>query len=141
MLTRLEAEYITWAQFEACHPDTQTAFENMCRMLFNRAFFAGKAKSVGTLYKELNNLQWLLRSPDLIAPDDVGKKLLENKVLVVTGEAGAGKSQMFANATEQILKSGGCAILALGGQFLSNDSLEFQVPQCLGLKCDFSSLL
>lgn len=98
-------------------------------------------KSVGALYKEINDLKWLIESPDLIAPNDVGKKLLENKVLVVTGEAGAGKSQLFANATEQILKSGGCAILALGGQFLSNDPLELQIPQRLGLNCDFSSLL
>lgn len=98
-------------------------------------------KSVGTLYKEINNLKRLMESPDLIALDDVGKKLLENKVLVVTGEAGTGKSQMFANATEQSLKSGGCAILALGGQFLSNDPLESQISQRLGLNCDFNSLL
>lgn len=34
---------ITWSQFEVCNPDTRTAFENMCRFLFNALFFDGKA--------------------------------------------------------------------------------------------------
>lgn len=33
---------ITWSQFEVCNPDTRTAFENMCRFLFNAFFFDGK---------------------------------------------------------------------------------------------------
>ena len=34
---------ITWPQFEVCNPNTQIAFENMCRQLFNNFFFDGKA--------------------------------------------------------------------------------------------------
>ena len=34
---------VTWAHFEAVNQSTQTAFENMCRLLFNRYFFDRKA--------------------------------------------------------------------------------------------------
>ena len=34
---------ISWNQFEACNPNTQDAFENMCRFLFNAFFFGGRA--------------------------------------------------------------------------------------------------
>lgn len=42
---------ITWSQFEVCNPDTRTAFENMCRFLFNIFFFEGK----GLFHSDPNN--------------------------------------------------------------------------------------
>ena len=43
MSTKLKHSSITWSQFETCNPNTQTAFENMCRLLFNRFFFDNEA--------------------------------------------------------------------------------------------------
>ncbi|OTO35470.1 hypothetical protein A5871_000001, partial [Enterococcus sp. 2F9_DIV0599] len=34
---------LNWTQFESCNPDSQYAFERMCRLLFNHHFFNGKA--------------------------------------------------------------------------------------------------
>ena len=34
---------ITWSQFESCNPNTQDAFEKMCRYLFNAFFFGSRA--------------------------------------------------------------------------------------------------
>lgn len=34
---------INWQQFELCNADKNTAFENLCRLLFNRMFFDNKA--------------------------------------------------------------------------------------------------
>ncbi len=34
---------LNWTQFESCNPDSQYAFERMCRLLFNHYFFDGKA--------------------------------------------------------------------------------------------------
>ena len=42
---------ITWAQFELCNANPQSAFENMCRWLFNDFFFNGKE----LLHSEPNN--------------------------------------------------------------------------------------
>jgi len=33
---------INWTTFELCHADPRTAFERLCRMLFNQHFFDGK---------------------------------------------------------------------------------------------------
>lgn len=46
-----ESLSITWSQFEVCNPDTQAAFENMCRFLFNAFFFEGK----GLFHSDPNN--------------------------------------------------------------------------------------
>lgn len=42
---------VCWPQFELCNPNSQVAFENMCRWLFNEFFFDGKA----ILHSDLNN--------------------------------------------------------------------------------------
>lgn len=42
---------ITWSQFEICNSDARTAFENMCRFLFNSFFFDGKE----LFHSETNN--------------------------------------------------------------------------------------
>ena len=42
---------ISWTQFELCNENPQTAFENMCRWLFNEFFFDGKA----LLHSDPNN--------------------------------------------------------------------------------------
>jgi len=34
---------LSWSQFEVCNQSTQTAFEKMCRLLFNRFFFDNRA--------------------------------------------------------------------------------------------------
>ena len=42
---------VCWPQFELCNPNSQVAFENMCRWLFNEFFFDGKA----ILHSDPNN--------------------------------------------------------------------------------------
>ena len=42
---------VSWTQFELCNANPQTAFENMCRWLFNEFFFDGKA----LLHSDPNN--------------------------------------------------------------------------------------
>ena len=51
MADREKSLNIAWSQFEVCNPDTQTAFENMCRFLFNAFFFDGK----GLFHSDPNN--------------------------------------------------------------------------------------
>ena len=51
MMLRNNVPSVTWAQFELCNSDPQTAFENMCRILFNNFFFGGKA----ILHSDHNN--------------------------------------------------------------------------------------
>ena len=51
MSNQNKAPNITWSQFETCNPDTRSAFENMCRFLFNTFFFAGK----GLFHSDPNN--------------------------------------------------------------------------------------
>lgn len=46
-----ESLSVTWNQFEMCNPNTQAAFENMCRFLFNVSFFDGE----GLFHSDPNN--------------------------------------------------------------------------------------
>ena len=91
------------------------------------------------LSKEIQDLTNLLEVPDYIGLDLFERTLLQKKVLIVRGEAGVGKSQLLANATEKLNKEGQYAILMLGGSFLSSETVANQITQQLGI--DFKVLL
>lgn len=83
--------------------------------------------------EELHRLEWLSNISSIISFTEVEKNLLQNKVLIVCGEAGTGKSQLFANSAKDIIDTGYHALLLLGQTFLSNDHLSEQIISQLEL--------
>lgn len=63
------------------------------------------------------------------------KQLIDAKILVIKGEAGAGKTQLLANKTFTILNNNGYALLILGGDCCSNDNIFEQLRN--NLRIDF----
>ena len=51
---------------------------------------------------------------------DIVKELLHNKVLIAEGQAGIGKSQLFANQAVSLLKANEDALLILGSDCLTD---------------------
>lgn len=98
-------------------------------------------KLQSNLSKEIRDLTNLLGIPDYIGLDLSGRTLLQEKVLIVRGEAGVGKSQLLANAAEKLNKEGQYALLMLGNSFLSVETVTAQITQQLGVKFDFQALL
>ena len=83
---------------------------------------------------EASALQKLINVlPTLLVFDDSLQNLITNKVLIIKGEAGTGKSQLFANSAKKAVRSGGHALLLLGQNYISDQPIETQIMNDLGL--------
>ena len=82
-------------------------------------------------YEKLRNRAFLV--DHLIAlPDylDFQKKELEyitNRVILVTGEMGTGKSQLLATSAKRVLEKARPALLLLGQTYTSDENIEIQI--------------
>ena len=94
-----------------------------------------------SLSKEILELTNLLEIPGYIGLDSFGRTMLEEKVLIVSGEAGVGKSQLLANAAERLNNEGQYALLMLGNSFLNANVVATQITQQLEVDIKFESLL
>lgn len=86
-------------------------------------------------------LQRLIDTPLLLEFSDLEQNLIRNKILIINGEAGMGKSQLLSESTKKILESGGHAILLPGHAFLSSEPIKSQILSYLGLSISFPELL
>ena len=55
--------------------------------------------------------------------------LISNKILVVTGEAGMGKTQLLANSVKETMSEDGYALLLLGHHYLSSSDISKQIME------------
>lgn len=94
-----------------------------------------------SLSKEILELTKLLEIPGYIGLDLFGRTMLKEKVLIVSGEAGVGKSQLLANAAERLNNEGQYALLMLGNSFLNANVVATQITQQLEVDIKFESLL
>lgn len=93
------------------------------------------------LLTEIHDLERLIEAIDDFNVNIMGFNLLQEKVLVVKGEAGVGKSQLLATATKQLNEDGQYAILLLGNGFLSKETVTTQIMQQLDADFNFRELL
>ena len=94
-----------------------------------------------SLLKEIRDLEWLIEILDNFIINIMSCNLLQEKVLIVRGEAGVGKSQLLATAAKQINVEGQYAILLLGNGFLSTETVTTQIMQQLDADFNFRVLL
>ena len=93
------------------------------------------------LYEKRSKLIELIEIPRLLEITETEKNLIDNKVLFITGEAGVGKSQLFANASKKNIDSGGFSLLMLGQSFITSDSIFDQVINKLNVEQNFDEFL
>lgn len=88
--------------------------------------------------REINNLQEYI---EYFGCSEEEFKLISEKVIVVTGDAGMGKSQLFATTTKEITDSGGYALLLLSHKYTASHDIKLQIKENLGLDCNFYEFL
>lgn len=72
---------------------------------------------------------------------DIEQKLLLKKILIVDGQAGIGKTQLFANETKSLLDLGRNALMIIGSDCLSNGNIFEQLQSNLRLDFKFEKLI
>lgn len=108
---------------------------------FKNAINDKKADDTYNLSAEIRALEYLSEIPKIIGPDNHIISLLTNQALVIKGNTGSGKSQLLAVATENLINSNKAAILLLGTNYLSNNTIFQQTIDTLNLNLLFDSLL
>ncbi|MBF7093884.1 hypothetical protein IYQ92_01050 [Streptococcus sp. HF-1907] len=98
-------------------------------------------ESKNKIYYKVRDIDYVLDLIDHFGCSDEEKKLLTDKVLFVTGEAGMGKSQLFATETKEIFDNDGYALLLLGHHYLQGNDISSQIIERFNLKYGFSDFL
>ena len=83
----------------------------------------------------------ILDGIDYLAINQVEQSLINKKTLLVTGAAGAGKSQLFANMVAEYNKAGQKAILVLGNAYLTSEPIFIQTQKVLNLNIELRDFL
>ncbi len=63
--------------------------------------------------------------------------LITEKILVVNGEAGMGKTQLFATTTKEIMDNEGLALLLLGHHYSASNDISSQIMERLEFRGGF----
>lgn len=77
-----------------------------------------------SIAEDISSLDYLLKIPQQIAPEDYVRTLIQSQTLVIKGDAGSGKSQLLAVAAEKLAQAE-CSILLLLGTNYINDHILF----------------
>lgn len=68
-------------------------------------------------------------------------QITESKVLIIKGEAGSGKTHLLTNEMNQLISNKHKALMLLGGDYLSDENIKYQIMKGLSLDYSFDDLL
>lgn len=91
---------------------------------------------------ELNSLSSKIEEVKLLfGLDEFDDHLVHNNMLCISGEAGMGKTHFIAKSADDLLNAGHSVIVLLGNTFHSNEPIQIQIMNNLGLDYTFTDLL
>ena len=91
---------------------------------------------------ELNSLSSKIEEVKLLfGLDAFDDNLVHNNMLCISGEAGMGKTHFIAKSADDLLNAGHSVIVLLGNTFHSNEPIQIQIMNNLGLDYTFTDLL
>ena len=102
---------------------------------------AKKYKEWHTIQDDINTLSYVLNIPNMIGLSDTECRLIKDKLLLMSGDAGIGKTQLFATTVKNILDSQNPSLLLLGTTLLSSEPFANQLIQALGINVSFDEFL
>jgi hypothetical protein len=109
--------------------------------LYSIAYSAKEESEKHALQNELSRTRNLIGAIDNIDFSQAEQALIKNKVLILKGAAGSGKSHLLGTITESRISNGIPAVLLLGQSLLSDENVEQQIIQQLGLDCTFTDFI
>lgn len=90
---------------------------------------------------ELHRLGELLALSNTLSFDDNEQYAILKKMMVITGAAGTGKSQLFAVSAKKVMDNDGHAVFLLGQSLLNNSYLEEQLKSNLHISFGFEEFI
>ena len=83
------------------------------------------------LRDELGFIEQIIGLPEYLCFQEIEAGYITNRVLLVTGEMGTGKSQLLAVSAKKMVTDGQPALLFLGQTYTSDETIEIQIMKNL----------
>ena len=93
------------------------------------------------LSRQIDDFTLLLNLPDTVLITEREQNLLHGQVLVISGKAGTGKTQLLANKTKILLDENRMALLLVAGIYFTSDPIHEQIIKNLRLDFSFEELI
>ena len=90
---------------------------------------------------QINDIETLIELPKKICISEREKQLLCGKILMVSGRAGAGKSQLLASWTKTLLDNNKTPLLLVAGLYFTDEPIQEQIMKRLRLDYKFEDLI
>ena len=91
--------------------------------------------------RHINILMLLFNLPNAVSITERERALLYGQVMVLSGRAGTGKTQLLANKTRTLLDENRAALLLVAGIYFASDPIQEQVTKNLRLDFSFEELI
>lgn len=101
----------------------------------------GDFEKSNKIWSEIRSYTDLIHIPDAVIPQAHSCSLMGKQVLIVRGNAGTGKSHMFGVAAKKLVDSGHKAILLLGSDYLTDQSIMSQTSDVLNVDLTLKAVL
>ena len=93
------------------------------------------------IYRQMLEVERLIEIPELLSLNEDEQQALSSKVMLMTGEAGIGKSHSIALIALESMENETPVLLLLGQQYISDEDIFKQIMTNLGVNTDFVTLL
>lgn len=97
-----------------------------------------KAHEIG---RQIDDLTMLIDLPEAVTITDRERSLLQGKVMLLSGRAGTGKSQLLATKTKALLDANRTALLLVAGIYFTAEPIQEQITKNLRLDFSFEELI
>lgn len=97
-----------------------------------------KAHGIG---RQIDDLIELIDLPETITITNRERSLLQSQVMLLSGRAGAGKTQLLATKTKTLLDANRTALLLVAGIYFTDDPIQEQITNNLRIDFSFEELI
>ena len=97
-----------------------------------------KAHDIG---RQINDLTILIDLPEIITITDRERSLLQGQIILLSGRAGTGKSQLLATKTKTLLDANRSALLLVADIYFTDNPIQEQITNNLRIDFSFEELI
>lgn len=89
----------------------------------------------------IHKLEFVFEQAKKVLVYDKEKRILHNKEMIISGNAGAGKTQLLANIVKNLFSKNRIALLLDAGMYYTDEPIQTQIIKNLRINCSFESLI
>lgn len=139
---RIQTEREKYAKaVESLKREQKEAYDNVYNNAGSKEAKSRLLEKAHELGRQIDDLTVLIDLPEAVAITDRERSLLQGKVMLLSGRAGTGKSQLLATKTKTLLDAKRTALLLVAGIYFTADPIQEQIIKNLRLDFRFEELI